>query len=175
MRQDRHQLNGRKFYPIQIQKQEMATVAYLYNLSLDGFCIAMPKRSGKDFLNDLVLETEAFFLSNKLHISILDVNDTLKVVGGDVLDVKMAPFRMDKINCKFEVLHSREDDNYIYFGGKTIYKDKVSRDKVEFELTGIEKRRGSDSQLKKAPIRGALWLTACMGVFTLLVNFLSQS
>lgn len=173
MRQERHQLNGRKFYPIQIQKQEMATVAYLYNLSLDGFCIAMPKRSGKDFLNDLVLETESLFLSNKLHISIIDVNDALKVEGGDILDVKMAPFRLDKINCKFEVLHSREDENYIYYGGKTIYQDKDSREKVEVELAGIEKRQATPV-VKKAPIKGALWLTACVGVFAFLVNVLTH-
>jgi hypothetical protein len=174
MRQERHQLNGRKFYPVHIQKQEFSTVAYLYNLSLDGFCVAMPKRSGKDFLNDLVLESESLFLSNKLHISMLDVDESLRLEQGDLLDVKMAPFRMDKIQCQFEVKHSREDDNYIYYGGKTIYKDQESRQKVEEELAGIQ-RRNFIPQTKMAPIKGAIWFAATIGAFTLLVNLLSAA
>ncbi len=174
MRQDRHQLNGRKFYPILVQKAETSTVAYLYNLSVDGFCIALPKRAGKDFLNDLVLETESLFLSNKLHLSILDVNDSLKVGDGDVLDVKMAPFRMDKVQCKFEIIFSRDDENYTYFGGKTHYSDQESRLKVEEELVGINQRQAM-TKIKKAPIKGALWVAANVGIFTAMVSFLSAA
>ncbi|MCB0347608.1 MAG: hypothetical protein KDD37_02175 [Bdellovibrionales bacterium] len=174
MRQERHQLNGRKFYPILVQKAETSTVAYLYNLSADGFCMALPKRSGKDFLNDLVLETESLFLSNKLHLSILDVNDSLQVDMGDVLDVKMAPFRMDKVNCKFEIVFSREDDNYTYLGGKTHYNDQESRSKVVEELEGIKQRQERE-KTKKAPIKGALWLAVNISIFTAMVSFLSAA
>lgn len=128
--------------PVKIETKAGARIAYLFNLSVGGMCFVVPKQS--------------YAYDGKMGVHQM----------GEEVKIAMAPLRAGRLNCQLKVVHAREDADFHYYGGEFVNLDPQQQEKIAGELAGVKMRQ----PIKKAPVFGALWLTAAVLFFVALTT-----